>query len=199
MKIYPKKHAHKILITIGYLENLLKYNPEFNNTLSINLKPKEHASILTDYESIKNLKILMASVVEMPEMHFTKPVSKWQYLRNAIETIQKIKQDYLGAKNNKLNDKEKIEIIKGLKEFYKSGNHRLLFTYSSHNATNDDRLGHYVVTMTLSMFAAYFIKAILPKSINEHQDVEVIEDSEVNLYEFFESIFSTPDFWNYNY
>ncbi|MBK7568307.1 MAG: hypothetical protein IPI31_10845 [Bacteroidetes bacterium] len=78
MRVYPKKHAHNILITIGYLENMLKHSPEFNNTLSLNLKPEEKSSFLTDYESIKYLRLLMASVVEVPEMTFTKPFTKWE-------------------------------------------------------------------------------------------------------------------------
>lgn len=193
MKIYTKRHSEYILITIGYLENLLKYNPEFNNTLSLNLKPSEKSSILTDYESIKYLKLLMGSVVEMPKMNFTKPLTKWEYLRNAVKTIQNIKQDYLNAINTKLNENEKIDIIKGVKAFYKSGNHRLLFSYSSHNATNEDRIGHYVVTMAFTLVAAYFIKAFLPKSDDSTEVVETVQNEEANLDEFFDAIFDNPE------
>ncbi|MBK7439951.1 MAG: hypothetical protein IPI65_00035 [Bacteroidetes bacterium] len=126
----------------------------------------------------------MGSVVEMPKMNFTKPLTKWEYLRNAVKTIQNIKQDYLNAINTKLNENEKIDIIKGVKAFYKSGNHRLLFSYSSHNATNEDRIGHYVVTMAFTLVAAYFIKAFLPKSDDSTEVVETVENEEANLDEF---------------
>jgi len=110
IKIKTKKYAEYILITIGYLENLLKYNPDFKNTLSLKLKPT-NKGILNDYDSILGLKMVLEMIVEMPGMVFTKPIERREYYSNSIKSIQFAKKNYIDLKVVSLSKEEKRKYI----------------------------------------------------------------------------------------
>lgn len=80
-------------------------------------------------------------------MNFSKPVSKIEYLKKCVESIKLVKENDLNVKGAKFDKVSRKIVVNGLKQLYLDGEHRLLFSYSSFDATQDDRIAHHALTI----------------------------------------------------
>lgn len=193
MKLILNKHADKVLIAIGYIENYLKHYQNENGLFSINIGEVKERETLSDYESIKKIQRVLDAIVEKPPMYFSKPIDKTEYLRNSNRNIQLIFNNYLKAKGTNFKEGETKSIRKGLKEFYKSSEHRLLFSYSSFDATQHDRIAHQVLTIGFSYLMTPFVQLIADVINNNNSDVKQNDEDEISFDDLFDEYTSDTE------
>ena len=149
-KLKFKKHADKILTALCFYENYLIHNPDDEGLFTITLGEKTEDQT-PGLESVKNLKTFLETIVEIPYMKFSKPVSKEKYLRDSATNLKLIENNYLKVKETEIAESDKEVVLKIIKEFYLSNEYKLLFGFSSYDATPDDRIAHHVFIIGIGL------------------------------------------------
>lgn len=193
LKLKLKANAELLIIGISYFDHQMRFSQDSKSKINVDKNESEATFILENEVLIEQLNVILNSIVEIPELEFSKPETWREYYRRALYNIRRIEADYLNESRNNLNDSEKNEIVKALKIFYYDTVHKNCLFPPPYGATKLDRIGYFVCFYALASFAVVAItnlsnpikSAQVPEVISKEPNIGVQNENKlVNLDEF---------------
>lgn len=185
MNLKLKPHAEYVLITIGYLENLVKHDPDFKQRAARQIGVEAPKSVYTEAESIEYVMTILRSMIEFRDLNYSQPITKFNYFKKALQGLHLMETNYLNNPKARISEADKEQIIKAVKQFYRMAKTRFVLGFGNFNATRDDRIAQ----VSLLTFLAFAASGMISNLSVSSQDVETIENkSELfnfdDLYQF---------------
>lgn len=191
MKIKLKPHAEYVLITIGYLENLVKHDPDFKKRAAKQIGVEAPKSVYTEADSIIYVMTILRSMIEFRDLNYSQPITKFNYFRKALQGLHFMEANYLNNPKARIGEADREQIIAAVKQFYRRAKTRFALGFGNFNATQDDRIAQ----ISLLTFIAFAASGMISKLSDSSHRIETSErESELlNFDDLYQYLLNDPE------